>query len=210
MNQRPALSLPTGSSHGNSEVSDARLTSMSRFFSILIVAFVLATLPPHTVVESLAQDLTDSPQTRVVLTKLSAPIYPPAARAAHVTGDVDLMLAIRQDGSIESAVVVGGPPMLRPAALDSAQHTRFECHECSEKLNSYRLVYAFQIKGDCGCETPPKESNSNSGTRDQTYPRVTQVQNRVTVTAYITIICDPASLRKNRSMKCLYLWRCGL
>jgi len=182
---------------------------MSRFFSILIVAFVLAAVLPHTVVESLAQDLTDSPQTRVVLTKLSAPIYPPVARAAHVTGDVDLMLAIRQDGSIESAVVIGGPPMLRPAALESVQHTRFECRECSEKLNSYRLVYTFQIEGDCGCETAPKESNSNSGAHDETYPRVTQAQNRVTVTAYIICICDPASLRKNRSMKRLYLWKCG-
>ena len=48
-------------------------------------------------------------------------------------------------------MAVSGHPLLRAAALDSAQHAQFECRKCSEATTSYRLAYTFQIEGDCSC-----------------------------------------------------------
>jgi hypothetical protein len=49
-----------------------------------------------------------APEQQVVLSRLSSPMYPPLARQARISGDVDLVLRIRQDGIIESAEVVSG------------------------------------------------------------------------------------------------------
>jgi hypothetical protein len=48
----------------------------------------------------------------VVLTKLADPLYPPLARQTGITGDVELMLEIRNDGSIQSVDVVKGHPLI--------------------------------------------------------------------------------------------------
>jgi len=65
----------------------------------------------------------DALQSGAVLTKLSEPRHPPLGLQARIAGDVDLMLTIRRDGSVESAVVVSGHPILKQAALDSAQRS---------------------------------------------------------------------------------------
>ncbi|MGA3090215.1 MAG: TonB family protein [Terriglobales bacterium] len=44
--------------------------------------------------------------------------YPPLARQANITGDVELKLEIRKNGSIQSVSVVNGHPMLTQAALN--------------------------------------------------------------------------------------------
>src|SRR6266700_140547 len=72
------------------------------------------------------------PQREVVLSKLSSPVFPPVARVARVSGDVEIEVRIRQDGSVESAEVVSGHPSLKAAALDSARQSKFECHECRD------------------------------------------------------------------------------
>lgn len=182
---------------------------MSRSLRILLVSFVLAPTLTWAANKSFDENLADpnDAQTGVVLIKVSTPVYPPTARAERVSGDVDLMLAVRQNGSIESAVVTSGDPMLRPAALDSAQHSQFECRKCSQAINTYRLVYTFQIEDSGTC--PPTNTISRPTQPDKTYPRVAEAQNRVTVTAYIVCNVDPAPIKKRRSPKCVYLWRCG-
>ncbi len=45
------------------------------------------------------------------------PIYPPIARAAHVSGAVVLQAVISKTGTIEKLTVVSGPEMLRASAL---------------------------------------------------------------------------------------------
>jgi TonB family protein len=169
--------------------------------SMLIVAVCL-----HAAVEyasAQAAQSPEAPQSGAVLTKLSDPTYPPLAKAARITGDVDLMLTIRRDGNLESAVVVSGHPMLKQAALDSAQRSQFECGGCSEAVTSYALKYRLQIisRGyakDCDyAEKQPPAEVDLSG-------------HQVTVSAWAMETCDPASrIVKVRSAKCLYLWRCG-
>jgi TonB family protein len=53
------------------------------------------------------------------------PIYPPIARAAHVSGSVVVRLLVSSDGTVTSATLVSGPEMLRAATLDAAKHWTF-------------------------------------------------------------------------------------
>src|SRR5438270_13414266 len=78
---------------------------------------------------SLAQTGTtaNTPQGEVVLNKLSEPRYPPVARQARITGDVELMFEVKEDGSVQSTIVVSGHPLLKQAALDSVRRSKFEC-----------------------------------------------------------------------------------
>ena len=95
----------------------------------------------------------EAPQAGVVLGKLLPPTYPPLARTARVIGDVQIQLSIRRDGSIESTSVVSGHPLLTQAALESAQKSTFDCHNCRADGNTYGLTYSFRLRDDkapCG------------------------------------------------------------
>jgi TonB family protein len=150
----------------------------------------------------------DNPQNGVALTKLVQPIYPPVARAARITGDVDLVLTVRPDGAVDSVAVASGHPLLRESAMTSARQSQFECRGCTEQFYKYRLVYTFNIEGECECE--PRETPSIKKEPQQAYPQFPDAQHRVTVVALVLCICDPAVAKiRVRSVKCLYLWSCG-
>jgi hypothetical protein len=136
------------------------------------------------------------PQSGVVLTELFTPVYTPLARQAGIFGDVRVQLGIRQDGSVESATLVSGHPILAPAAMDSARQSKFECNGCSVAIASYELIYTFEFSGhECWAQ-----SRAN----------VTQSQNRITISDIQPSLCDPSSEAiKKRKAKCLYLWKCG-
>ena len=162
---------------------------------------------PHKVCAAQGVTSSGSPQNGVVLTKLVQPTYPPLARATRTTGDVDLLVTVRQDGAVDSVVVLSGHPLLKESTVTSAQQSQFECRGCSEQLTKYRLVYTFEIEGECECE--PKESQSNKKEPERAYPRISDAQHRVTIVAQILCTCDPAPTTKVRSLRCLYLWKCG-
>lgn len=153
-----------------------------------------------------AQSATE-PGAGVILSKLSDPAYPPLARQAHIAGDVELMLAIRQDGSVESAEVVSGHPMLTQAALDSAKRSQFECQGCGNAVTSYALKYTFQIAS----REPPKDCDKQQ-TEAQPPAEVDPSRHQVKVFTWELWTCDPTTsvtFVLFRSAKCLYLWRCG-
>jgi len=165
-----------------------------------------------TVAQSLAQCAPNSnnPQNDVVLTKVSPLIYPPVAKQTRISGNVELMLEIRPNGTVASATVVSGHPLLQPAALESAKQSQFECRNCSEEVRSYRLLYSFELGPTEYCT---ETSDSSKGEQQEPpYPRVIQSENRVTVVDRPVGTCDMAgtvSSKKVRSAKCLYLWRCA-
>ena len=140
-----------------------------------------------------------------VLSKFSPPTYPPLAKAARVLGDVALTLRVRRDGSIESVVAESGPAMLKPAAVDSAQHSEFDCSRCTDQVTSYTLVYTFKLTHKTCCSavgTSGQDSEETAG--------VTTSEGHVVVIADALCICDPAAdVRRVRSVRCLYLWRCS-
>jgi TonB family protein len=177
----------------------------SRYSPLLVVAAVCLSGS----VEHASAQLAQSPQVPhggVVLTKLSDPTYPRLAQQARITGEVDLMLSVRRDGRVESVVVVGGHPMLKQAALDSAQRSQFECRDCRGPINSYSLRYKFQITP----RNPPKDCDEH--TEEKQLPAELDVSgHQVTVSAWEMWTCDPAkTVLRVRSVKCLYLWRCGI
>ncbi len=55
----------------------------------------------------------------------STPVYPPIAKAAHVSGAVVLHAVISKTGSIQSLSVVSGPEMLRGSAVAAVQDWRY-------------------------------------------------------------------------------------
>jgi TonB family protein len=55
----------------------------------------------------------------------AAPIYPYAAKAEKVQGDVSVDLLIDESGKVASMTVVSGPALLRQAALDALRHRQY-------------------------------------------------------------------------------------
>ena len=119
---------------------------------------------------------------------------------ADIMGDVILTVNVKPDGSVQSATVVSGHPMLAQSALNSAQQSQFTCEGCKDAVTPLRLVYTFQVTDAIYCEEP-----------DSTYPRVTQAQNHIIVTGQPVGTCDLGAAISwwVRSWKCLYLWKCS-
>jgi len=175
------------------------------FTSMLVLSLAVA--------ESLAQSANSTQQAQepIVINKLFQPVYPPGARQARIAGDVELILVVRTDGSLESASVVSGHPLLKQAALDSAQRSQFECRNCTEGVRSFHMLYSFQLGPTKYCADTSETSKGDQ--KEELYPRVIQSQNHVTVIDQPVGICDPTvaiTATRFRSAKCLYLWRCGL
>jgi periplasmic protein TonB len=53
------------------------------------------------------------------------PVYPTAAKLAHIQGSVVLRAVISKDGAIENLAVVSGQPMLVKAAMDAVSQWRY-------------------------------------------------------------------------------------
>ncbi|HEX3436195.1 MAG TPA: energy transducer TonB [Pseudacidobacterium sp.] len=53
------------------------------------------------------------------------PVYPPIARAAHITGAVVVQAIIAKDGTIQHLQVISGHPMLRQAAIEAIEKARY-------------------------------------------------------------------------------------
>jgi TonB family protein len=182
-----------------------------RFLTLLLRLAVVCSvaLSPTITKNSFSQSSSSTtPQARIVVVRRSQPIYPPLARQTGITGDVVLSIGIRRDGSVESAVVISGHPLLKQAVLESIQNSEFECRDCTEQITPYSVVYTFLIEGT-GC-APNRNVPATSPTQ-QVNPRssgVVQID-QVTITAYQICIIDPVSSISVRSPKCLYFWRCG-
>lgn len=190
-------------------MNPSKLSCMNRPLAVMCALVIFVGLDGRTDASAQNTPAIATPQGAVSLAKLSNPVYPQIARTARVTGDVELMLDVRQDGSVESAVVVSGPALLQRAALTSAQQSQFECHGCGVEPASYRLVYTFQLVGS-GCCAENDSKTSDIGP-PPSYPQITHSQNRVTIVDEAMCICDPGGpISKVRSLKCLFLWRCAI
>jgi TonB family protein len=94
------------------------------------------------------------------------------ARQARITGDVKMQVTIRQDGSVASAEVISGHPMLKQAAADSVQKSTFECQRwssgvyvvgCRDAVTSFTLTYTFGMRDDpdgLDCDTTRAHSEA--------------------------------------------------
>lgn len=158
----------------------------------------------------------EMPQTGVILLKLSPPSYPPLARQARIMGVVKVQTSIHNDGSVESAEVISGHPLLKQAALDSAQKSQFECNRCAEGTTPLEMTYTFDLDAakpdpDPCCCSHPSQARPVEAHFSQLGSRVA-----ITVDPGFECICpDACTVRwaeehsHYRSLRCLYLWKCG-
>lgn len=58
-------------------------------------------------------------------TRLVTPPYPPAAKAVHASGPVNVQVSIDTAGNVVSANAVSGHPLLRQAAENAARQSKF-------------------------------------------------------------------------------------
>lgn len=99
---------------------------------------------------SLAQEnnRVETQKAKITLIELSPPVFPQLAQQARIVGDVEVKMEVRKDGSVASAEVVSGHPLLKQAALESAQKSRLLCMGCSDEVTSYSLTYTFGFRND--------------------------------------------------------------
>jgi TonB family protein len=145
----------------------------------------------------------------VGIAKLSEPAYPSIALAAQVSGKVELEIAVRRDGTIQSAAVVSGPAMLRKSALDSAQQISFQCSGCGEGLTRFHMTYSFELAGAYHSSCTSSDSATVAPVPEKSYPQITHGIQTVTIIDQPIGACDCAFRVPVRSVKCLFLWKCG-
>jgi Gram-negative bacterial TonB protein C-terminal len=150
---------------------------------------------------------------RVTLSKLSPPVYPPLAHQAMIRGDVTVEVSLHADGTVESVMPIYGRPMLVQSAVNSARQSTFECVRCGNSGGTQSFIYSFEQSPEnpdpCCC------SGNRPASADSSI-HVSQSGNHITVTAPPVCICPDACTEKwaeehshFRSPKCLYLWKCG-
>ena len=130
---------------------------------------------------------------------LGPPVYPPIATAARVEGEVHLRFALQANGAPINIQIVSGPPMLQEAAEENAKDSEFQPVPPDRAENSYELTYRF-VLDFLRCEEP----------RDSSFPHIQYESNSITISAQAVPLCDPEGVIRVRSLRCLYLWRCGL
>jgi TonB family protein len=84
----------------------------------LIPAFVISGGAPRQ--SASAASAVDS-----ITTRRTEPLYPVAARAARISGVVDVEVTVDEEGDVLSARAVSGHPLLKEAALDAAWDWKF-------------------------------------------------------------------------------------
>lgn len=57
--------------------------------------------------------------------ELPKPAYPPAAKAVHASGTVNVQVVVDESGSVTTADAISGHPLLRAAAVAAAKQARF-------------------------------------------------------------------------------------
>src|SRR5713226_4556892 len=90
-------------------------------FTILLVLGMLVGFPPKVCFAQSEQ----SSNLRRVINKV-APMYPQIARSMNLSGTVKLEVLVQASGSVKSAQVKGGNPLLAQAAQNAVREWKWE------------------------------------------------------------------------------------
>ena len=94
------------------------------------------------------------------------PVYPPEAKAGHVSGAVVLHVLISKTGTVETLVPVSGPLMLRASAMDAVKQWTYKPYllngEPVEVDATVTVNYTF---GEAGPQEPDAESGGVTSLR---------------------------------------------
>ena len=82
--------------------------------------------PPPAAPPAQIQTQTQSPEKeRKIKTKV-APIYPELAKKMNVSGAVKIQIVVAPNGTVRSAKIVGGHPLLIDSAMDAVKRWKYE------------------------------------------------------------------------------------
>jgi len=127
------------------------------------------------------------------------PVYPQMAVAARINGDVRLAFNVN-DSVLSNVTALSGHPILINAALESLHGSRLQCDGCGDEPRHFVVTYEFEIVGST-CDSQPAADLG---------PPVLESPTHVSLKAVTVCEIDPATtINRRRSLRCLYLWRCG-
>lgn len=76
------------------------------------------------------------------LLKIPKPVYPKAAVAANITGEVIVKVKINKEGQVITAIAENGHPLLKNTSILATQKAKFETDEIVE-FREFQLTYVF-------------------------------------------------------------------
>lgn len=94
--------------------------------------------------------LADSALRAAVLSAV-APIYPPLALTANVSGEVDVMVTVDNAGKVTDAKFLAGNQLLHKAAIEAAKRWKFQGVNRETKV---QLTFVFRMMPK---QTPPED-----------------------------------------------------
>jgi TonB family protein len=96
---------------------------MRLYNKLVLIALCIAFLTSS----SLGQEQQDQPdnKTRKMVTKI-VPVYPGLAQRMSITGSVKIEGIIAPNGTVKSAEILGGHPVLAQAAIDAFRKSKWE------------------------------------------------------------------------------------
>lgn len=165
-----------------------------------IVVFLVACIFSGCVFSPSAQAQGNPPDAVIIIKKVASPVLSPIALIANAYGDVVVTVGLRPDGTVAVAVVNDGTTLLQQAALESARASEFECRGCRIGITEYSILYRFRRTPDTHCLGEKSDE------------QIIQTGGEITVTDQHVAICDyggVAGRPRVRSLKCLFLWKCG-
>ena len=144
-----------------------------RFFrlAVLSVGFIAAPVGAQSAIATQPVRLSGGVMAGMI--QSTAPVvYPPIAKAAHVSGSVVLHAIIGKDGFVETLQPVAGPEMLRASAMDAVKQWRWKPYllngqpvavDTTVTVN-FHLTDATSslVSGDASAETAPPSSGGRT------------------------------------------------
>jgi TonB family protein len=108
----------------NSQAPMRRLTAIT--FAVLCAMAVFVNLPGH------AQQ--DQPESRRKMVTRVVAVYPNLAHDMRIAGTVKIEAVVAPNGTVKSAAILGGHPVLAQAGVDAVRRCKWEAasHETKE------------------------------------------------------------------------------
>ena len=86
------------------------------------------------------------PVKQAKLLKAVPPVYPPSAKAQHVSGDVKLDALIDTHGKVTATKVLSGPGLLHQAAAEAVKQWQYEPAQLNGQSTSMHLTVTVQFR----------------------------------------------------------------
>ncbi len=118
-------------------MSSARALCWQTAAVLTILAGMTCLLPPAATAAEKPVELSRKAKTKV------AAVYPDLAKRMNITGTVKIEVLVAANGTVKTAKVLGGHPLLANAAVDAVRKWRFEA--ASEETSG---VVEFKFASD--------------------------------------------------------------